>query len=265
MNRQEAMLRELNLYPCWVRRTEPDKPAVETCTEIDNEHETSSVMASTGDAQHCDLVPPRDENNTLLAFQLQHAGGALGRLNWTELEQKVRTCQLCPLNSTQTVFGSGNRQAHWLFAGEAPGTDEAASGEPFTGHAGRLLTNMLLAIHLKRNDVYITNVLKCRPTGDRPPHTGEIDACLPYLRRQIDLVQPRLIIALGKTAATALLGKEASIASLRGKVHQYKNIPLIVTYHPAFLLRSPMEKARAWQDMCLAVETMHTINAAKPV
>ena len=155
------------------------------------------------------------------------------------------------------MCGAGDEQADWLFIGEAPGAEEDATGEPFVGHAGQLLDNMLLAIKLRRGDnVYIANVIKCRPPNDRHPHVGEIEACLPYLRRQIDLLQPRLIVVLGKTAASALLGTDATIASLRGRVHDYKGIPLIVTFHPAYLLRSPMEKEKSWQDLCLAVATM---------
>jgi len=175
----------------------------------------------------------------------------------------VHDCETCKLRAgcTQTVIGSGDEQADWMFIGEAPGAEEDASGEPFVGHAGRLLDNMLMAIKLKRSETYIANVIKCRPEDDRQPHVGEIAACLPYLRRQIELIKPKLIVALGKTAASALLGTDATIASLRGTVHEYKGIPLIVTFHPAYLLRSPMEKAKAWQDLCLAVETMQGLQS----
>ncbi|OGT15426.1 MAG: DNA polymerase III, partial [Gallionellales bacterium RIFOXYB12_FULL_54_9] len=186
------------------------------------------------------------------------SSGVLASLDWPELKQRVHGCHRCDLREgcTQTVFGVGCEQADWMFVGEAPGLEEDATGEPFVGHAGRLLGNMLLAIKLKRSEIYIANVIKCRPEDDRHPHVGEISSCFPYLQRQIGLVQPKLIVALGKTAATALLGTDATIASLRGTVHDYKGIPLIVTYHPAYLLRSPMEKAKAWQDLCLAVKTM---------
>jgi DNA polymerase len=188
--------------------------------------------------------------------------GVLASLDWPELKQRVQGCHRCDLREgcTQTVFGVGCEQADWMFVGEAPGLEEDTSGEPFVGHAGRLLDNMLLAIRLKRSEAYIATVIKCRPEDDRHPHVGEISSCLPYLQRQIGLVQPKLIVALGKTAATALLDTDASIASLRGTVHDYKGIPLIVTYHPAYLLRSPMEKAKAWQDLCLAVQTMQGLS-----
>ena len=173
----------------------------------------------------------------------------------------VRDCTACKLRAgcTQTVFGVGDEKAGWLFVGEGPGADEDARGEPFVGQAGKLLDNMLAAIGLKRGgDVYIGNIAKCRPPGNRTPEADEIAQCLPYLQRQIELVQPRLIVALGKTAATSLLQSgDVSLGSLRGKLHDYHGIPLIITYHPSYLLRSPMEKAKAWQDLCLAVETMN--------
>ncbi len=175
----------------------------------------------------------------------------------------VRDCTACKLRTgcTQTVFSVGDENADWLFVGEGPGADEDAQGEPFVGQAGKLLDNMLAAIQLKRgHSVYITNIVKCRPPGDRTPHADEIRQCLPYLERQIALIQPKLIVALGKTAATALLGRHATLDSLRGKPHNYHGIPLIVTYHPAYLLRVPLEKAKAWQDLCLAVETMRGLN-----
>ena len=196
--------------------------------------------------------------NSLREFQLQNQGGLLGNVNWPELREKVGSCELCKLreNCTHTVFGAGNDQADWMFIGEAPGVDEDATGEPFAGLSGHLLDNMLLSIRLKRSEVYIANVIKCRPPEDRHPHVGEVAACLPYLKRQIDLLKPKLIVALGKTAASALLQTDATIASLRGTLHDYNGIPLVVTFHPAYLLRSPMEKAKAWQDLCLASEVM---------
>jgi DNA polymerase len=155
------------------------------------------------------------------------------------------------------VFGVGDVQAEWLFIGEGPGADEDAQGEPFVGQAGKLLDNMLMAINLRRGkNVYIANIVKCRPPSNRTPEADEIETCLPYLRRQIELIKPRLIVALGKTASTALLGKDAPLSSLRGKLHDFNGTPLIVTYHPAYLLRSPSEKAKAWEDLCMAVSAM---------
>jgi DNA polymerase len=180
-------------------------------------------------------------------------------LDWPELKQQVHDCTACKLRAgcTQTVFGVGDESADWLFIGEGPGADEDAQGEPFVGQAGKLLDNMLAAIKLKRgNNVYIANIVKCRPPGNRTPEADEIATCLPYLQRQIALIQPKLIVALGKTAATALLGREATLGSLRGSLHNYQGLPLLITYHPAYLLRSPAEKSRAWEDLCLAVKTM---------
>lgn len=185
-----------------------------------------------------------------------------GAMGWAELKAAVAGCTACELHRsrTRTVFGVGDENADWLFIGEAPGADEDAQGEPFVGQAGKLLDNMLKSIGLKRGDnVYIANVVKSRPPDNRNPRPDEIAACMPYLRRQIELIQPKLIITLGKIASEALLGREATIASLRGKMHAYQGIPLIVTYHPAYLLRTLQDKARAWEDLCLAKQTMQDL------
>jgi len=176
-------------------------------------------------------------------------------MNWDELRETVRTCQLCGLckQRKQAVFGVGHESAPWLFIGEGPGADEDEQGEPFVGQAGRLLDSMLAAVGIQRGrEAYIANVVKCRPPGNRTPTPQEAAACAPYLDRQIELIKPRLIVALGKTAATRLLDTEASLASLRGRVHRYKGTPLVVTYHPAYLLRSLPEKAKAWEDLVFA-------------
>ena len=183
-------------------------------------------------------------------------------MDWEALRQAVTTCTACPLHATRTqgVPGVGDIHADWLFVGEAPGAEEDIQGEPFVGAAGKLLDAMLAAIHLRRGDnVYIANVLKSRPPGNRNPKPEEITACLPYLERQVQLIQPKLMIALGRFAAHTLLDTDASISSLRGQVHQYQGIPLIVTYHPAYLLRNLPDKARAWEDLCLAVTTMQDL------
>ena len=180
-------------------------------------------------------------------------------LEWPALKARVASCTDCPLHAkrNKTVFGVGDENADWLFVGEGPGAEEDAQGEPFVGQAGRLLDSMLAAIKLRRgNGVYIANIVKCRPPGNRNPQPEEALACEPYLHRQIELIQPGLIVALGKVAAVNLLAREATIASLRGRVHQYRGIPLIVTYHPAYLLRNLPDKAKAWADLCFAVETM---------
>jgi DNA polymerase len=178
------------------------------------------------------------------------------------LRETVRSCTACGLckQRKQAVFGVGNPSADWLFVGEGPGADEDEQGDPFVGQAGKLLDSMFAAIGIARGrEVYIANVVKCRPPGNRTPMPEESAACAPYLDRQIELVRPKLIVALGKTAAIRLLGTEASLASLRGKVHRYKETPVIVTYHPAYLLRSLPEKAKAWEDLLFARRTLRAV------
>lgn len=180
-------------------------------------------------------------------------------MDWPQLKAAVSACQSCALckTRTHTVFGVGDEQADWLLVGEAPGAEEDARGEPFVGQAGRLLDNMLASIELKRGvNVYIANVLKCRPPENRNPESPEVVQCSPYLQRQIELIRPKLIIAMGRFAAQALLETGATIGSLRGKLHRYRGVPVIVSYHPAYLLRSLPEKAKAWEDLCFARRTM---------
>ena len=192
----------------------------------------------------------------------QEGGSApanVAAMGWEALREAVRTCAACGLckQRKQAVFGVGHESAPWLFVGEGPGADEDEQGEPFVGQAGKLLDSMLAAIGVKRGrEAYIANVVKCRPPGNRTPAAEEAAACGPFLDRQIDLIAPRVIVALGKTAATRLLGTEASLASLRGKVHDYRGTPLVVTYHPAYLLRSLPEKAKAWEDLLFARRTL---------
>jgi uracil-DNA glycosylase len=181
---------------------------------------------------------------------------------WIELKQAVSGCTQCGLHETrtQTVFGVGDEQADWMLIGEAPGAEEDRLGDPFVGQAGRLLDNMLAAIDLERQrNVYIANVLKCRPPGNRNPEPAEVARCTPHLLRQIELVKPKLILAMGRFAAQTLLDTDASIASLRGKVHRYAGVPLIVTYHPAYLLRTLPDKAKAWADLVFARNTMASL------
>lgn len=178
------------------------------------------------------------------------------QLDWADLRERVASCTACAelaQRRTQTVFGVGDPKASWLFIGEAPGSEEDRRGEPFVGRAGRLLDNMLAALGLRRGeDVYIANVLKCRPPGNRDPLTAEAAACRPFLDRQIDLIEPRVIVALGRVAAQSLLGSDAPLGRLRGREHGFRGVPLVVTYHPAYLLRSPADKARAWSDLLFA-------------
>jgi len=179
-------------------------------------------------------------------------------MDWPQLEAAVKACTACGLRAgcTQTVFGVGDRQAEWLVIGEAPGADEDKQGEPFVGRAGQLLNSMLAAIGLKREQVYIANILKCRPPNNRDPKPEEAELCRPFLERQIALIQPKLILAVGRIAAQNLLNTDTPIGKLRGRVHQVNGIPVVVTYHPAYLLRSPGEKRKAWVDLQFAVRTL---------
>ncbi|HEY7758435.1 MAG TPA: uracil-DNA glycosylase [Burkholderiales bacterium] len=243
MNRREAILQELGLWPAWVPRERASAP--------------ESTPAATSGA-----TP-----EALLEGAPGSRAERIARMDWPALREAVRTCTACPLHARrqQAVFGVGDEQADWLFVGEGPGAEEDARGEPFVGQAGRLLDNMLAAIGLQRGrDVYIGNVVKCRPPGNRVPEPNEAAACEPFLLRQMALIQPRLIVALGKTAASNLLRTDASIASLRGRLHDFCGTPLLVTYHPAYLLRNLPDKSKAWEDLCLAREVMQRLKAGEP-
>ncbi len=229
--RREDILRELGLIPLW--RT--------------SENYWVSHMSKAPS-------PPVGATNDR-RLQILH-------LDWAQLEASVARCTACSLCQarTKTVFGVGEQNADWLCVGEAPGVEEDVKGEPFVGPAGKLLDNMLGAINLKRGkNIYITNIVKCRPPGNRNPGPSEAQQCEPYLTRQIELIKPKLIIALGKVAAQNLLNTGATIASLRGKLHEYSGIPLIVTYHPAYLLRIQPDKAKVWEDLCFARNTMQAM------
>jgi uracil-DNA glycosylase family 4 len=177
--------------------------------------------------------------------------------SWEKCRADVSMCHLCSLctTRTQTVFGEGNENADWLFIGEAPGQQEDEQGRPFIGEAGQLLTEMLRAMNLTRDEIFIVNILKCRPPQNRDPHVDEIKQCRDYLHRQIALIQPKIIIAVGRIAAQSLLETNEKIGTLRGHVHQFENIPLIAIYHPSYLLRSLTEKRKAWQDLQFALQT----------
>ncbi len=237
MATRDDVLVELGLAPLW--RARAGGPA-------DRAGASRSNKAVVGEA-----APAESRVDTRLA--------RIVALEWSAFAADVDACTACGLCRTRnrSVPGVGDTRAQWLFVGEAPGAEEDSRGEPFVGQAGKLLDAMLAAIGLARGEgVYIANVLKCRPPGNRNPEPREVDACRPYLDRQIALLGPKVIIALGKSAATTLLGTDASIASLRGRVHRYQGVPLIVTYHPAYLLRTLSDKARAWEDLLLARRTM---------
>ena len=177
-------------------------------------------------------------------------------LSWDSLQARVSQCTACDLHAsrTQTVFGVGNKSADWMIIGEAPGAEEDRRGEPFVGRAGKLLDEMLHAIGLSRETAFIANVLKCRPPNNRDPAESEAQACRSFLEQQIDLIQPKIVLAVGRIAAQKLLGTDAPLGRLRGREHALRDgvLPLVVTYHPAYLLRSPSQKYKSWQDLCMA-------------
>ncbi|HEY2464436.1 MAG TPA: uracil-DNA glycosylase [Steroidobacteraceae bacterium] len=183
--------------------------------------------------------------------------------DWDELRVRVAACTRCSLSATrtQTVFGVGNPHADWLIVGEAPGAEEDRRGEPFVGRAGQLLNSMLHAIGLAREQVYIANVLKCRPPGNRDPSPSEAAECLPYLERQIALLKPKIMLAVGRIAAQNLLRTEKTLGALRQQVHRFglSQVPLVVTYHPAYLLRTPTEKRKAWEDLKFARDVISRV------
>jgi len=201
-------------------------------------------------------VAVQTDRSTLAAQKVRKpasAGINDNQANWSALEQNINRCVACDLHRTrsQVVFGVGNRRAHCMIIGEAPGADEDRSGEPFVGPAGKLLNRMLFAIGLQREDVFITNILKCRPPNNRDPKLDEVSKCEPFLHSQVDLIKPKLIVALGRIAAHNLLKTDQPLSSLRGSINYFgkAKTPVIVTYHPAYLLRSPREKRKSWQDL----------------
>ncbi len=213
------------------------------------------------DALGIDVWLPRDQADPPVDDpQAERAQVPADSPDWGPLEKAVSACTQCALHQsrTQTVFGVGNRNADWLIVGEAPGAEEDRRGEPFVGRAGKLLDEMLKALALDRQTVFIANILKCRPPNNRDPKQEEADACRSYLNRQIELIKPRIILAVGRIAAQQLLGRDDPVGKLRGTVHRLDEIPVVVTYHPAYLLRSPSQKAKSWRDLCLAAAASET-------
>jgi len=191
------------------------------------------------------------------AIELVPRAAGVELMSWDALGEAVSACRACKLCDTRrnTVFGVGDPRADWLIVGEAPGENEDAQGEPFVGQAGKLLDNMLRALGMNRREkVYIANVLKCRPPGNRNPEPDEVAQCEPFLRRQVELLRPKIIVAMGRFAVQSLLGTTDAIGKLRGQRHVYAGVPVVVTYHPAYLLRNLPDKAKAWTDLCLARE-----------
>jgi uracil-DNA glycosylase len=255
--RQVAMLGEMGVR-VWAA---PDEPA--NSPTVADEAKTIGVAAPGAPAPeptHTTLVVARP---VVLAAPGALLPADIATMGWPELRASVAACTACALcqGRTQTVFGVGHTSAHWMIVGEAPGEQEDRQGEPFVGKSGQLLDNMLRAIALTRGDaeparqVYIANTLKCRPPGNRNPAPAELAACEGFLIRQVQLVQPKIILAMGRFAVQSLLRSSDPVGRLRGRVHHYQGVPLIVTYHPAYLLRNPEDKAKAWDDLCLAVDT----------
>ena len=241
--RRKDILKELGLTPLWRART-----------EVHGRASAEKAEAAVEPISDLHVDAKEDRRAQIL------------RMGWDELKASVEGCIACPLfqSRTRTVFGIGDKNADWLYVGEGPGAQEDATGEPFVGQAGKLLDNMLAAIDLKRGqNVYIANIVKCRPPDNRAPTSHEAHQCEPYLARQIELMKPRLIIALGKVAAENLLHTDANLGSLRGRLHQHSGIPVIVTYHPAYLLRTLPAKAKAWEDLCFARRTMETLGTSE--
>ncbi|SFN14070.1 DNA polymerase [Formivibrio citricus] len=280
LNRRALIMEELALTPVWVRRellvtepqteTEPLPPAPEPATvpgqEPNARHPLSSVartankviapLVETGEAPHSHKQPQIDETPSAAPETVQEDARTttIATMDWDALQASVSQCTACALcnDRTQTVFGVGNPQADLVVVGEAPGEEEDRLGEPFVGRAGKLLDNMLAAIREKRGErVFIANVLKCRPPGNRNPQPEEVALCSPYLLRQLQLIAPKVILASGRFAAHSLLQTQAPLSALRGKVHDWHGIPVIVTYHPAYLLRNLPDKNRAWDDLLL--------------
>lgn len=244
MSRRDGILREMGLGPIWRLRERPAAIAVEPATE----------KTDAGG------VPPR------LTFPESGDDrvASIAAMGWDELKSAVAGCRACGLCQArkQAVLGVGDVKADWLFVGEGPGAEEDERGEPFVGQAGKLLDAMLAAIDLKRGeDVYIGNSVKCRPPNNRTPEPEETAACWPFLERQIELIKPKLIVALGRPAAQTLLQSEVKISSSRGRLFDYRGIPVVVTYHPAYLLRNLPDKARAWEDLCFMRRTMRGLKA----
>jgi DNA polymerase len=215
-----------------------------------------------------DIYVPRDSNTGVVVADVGEAhtpvvDTGIDQPEWESLRRQVASCTKCDLHKgrTQTVFGVGNINADWLIIGEAPGRDEDLQGEPFVGRAGKLLNAMLVAIGLQREQVYIANILKCRPPNNRDPRPEEVVCCEGYLKQQIAMIKPKIIMAVGRIAAQNLLKVETPIGQMRGSRYEYPdgNIPVVVTYHPAYLLRSPREKRKAWQDLQFAMKIYQSI------
>jgi len=261
LNRLE-LLDEMGLSPQWKLRESTSVRRGEVKASVNvNVTETPAVEVAP-------VEPPASRRPILFSPPDANRAQQIAQMGWDDLKQSIAACRACALceQRKQAVPGVGDQNADWLFIGEGPGAEEDERGEPFVGQAGKLLDAMLSAIDLKRgDDVYIANAVKCRPPGNRTPEAPEVAACLPYLKRQMALLQPRLIVLLGKAAVHAVLGVDSSLASLRGKPSIFANgdqsVTVVVTYHPAYLLRTLPDKSKAWEDLCRARTLMGTLKA----
>lgn len=249
---REQMLAEMGINPIW-RQRQP---------EVVAEAVAEAVVAPQSVAQDAapvaELPPPLHQAEPAGAAR----SAAIQHMDWPVLQQAVTECRACVLceHRRQAVLGVGARQSDWLFIGEGPGSEEDARGEPFVGQAGKLLDNMLAAINLQRGkQVYIANAVKCRPEGNRTPEPEEIAACKPFLERQIALLQPKLIVLLGRVAVHSVLGEDRPLGAMRGKRFEYAGVPVVVTYHPAYLLRNLVDKAKAWEDLLFARRLLQSV------
>ncbi len=226
---------------------------------IHPEHQRRAYLQAMG----IDVWLPRDALEPDEPETVTSEKAAADCMDWDQLRQCISDCTRCELaqGRTQTVFGVGNQDADWMIIGEAPGAEEDRRGEPFVGRAGKMLDEMLRAIGQSRESVFIANTLKCRPPHNRDPKPAEAAACRDFLDRQIALVQPRIILAVGKIAAQNLTGSDEPVGKMRGYPHDLDGIPMVVTYHPAYLLRSPSQKRKSWSDLCLATRLMSEAGA----
>jgi len=266
---RDAILTEMGLGPVWKLRSRPLAGEPVTAVAPKDALAAAEVDAGAAPIRPVEHGPITEVSATTPVNDMADSGreALISRMDWRTLKEAVSDCRACGLHAgrQRTVFGIGDEQAQWMLVGEAPGAEEDRLGEPFVGQAGRLLDSMLAAIGLKRGEnVYIANVLKCRPPGNRNPEPQEVARCAPHLVRQVELVRPRVMLGLGRFAAHTLLDSEAPLASLRGKVHRYGGVPLVITYHPAYLLRNLQDKAKAWEDLLLARRALRETEGSPP-
>ena len=250
MNSREVILREIGLTPIWVSRA--------SAAEVRDEAGSAATSVHTSTAEFAEAPEPSEKRALPPEQSTAERESVIANLSWDELVASIAACTACKLSKTRTntVPGVGDHSPSWLVIGEAPGENEDKQGEPFVGKAGQLLDAMLGAVGKKRgNGIFITNVIKCRPPGNRNPEPDEISACAPYLNRQVALAQPKLLLAAGKFAAQTLLNCDDTVGAMRALPadrSQREGVPIVVTYHPSYLLRSPLEKAKAWDDLMKA-------------